>query len=221
MAKLGNFLQVSDIRGSIGGDVFSKSRSGHTLRVRVKPRNPRSSSQSDVRALMTNGSRFAKALGSSDVVDWKAYAASITKHNSVSGAPYSPSWITALLQLYIPFFLATPGGTFPTSPPSDPYTGDVITLTAAGGSGQIQMTGSAQSTSGQTVFVYLEKLKSPNRTPSTSRGKLYSVDPVPATPFHITITGLAAGDYAVRYCFVDTDTGQESPLVDLGIKTVS
>jgi hypothetical protein len=221
LAKLGAFIQVSDIRGKIGGNVFSKSRSGHTLRVRVKPRNPRSSSQTSVRALVTAGSRVAKAMGSSDVLDWKAYASSITKHNSVSGAAYSPSWITALVELYVPFFLATPGGTFPTSPPTDPYTGDVITITAAGGSEQIVMTGSAQSTSDQTVFLYAELLKSVNRAGSNRPGKLISVAPIPATPFEVTVTGLAVGEYKLSYRFVDTATGQQGPLVALPNVAVS
>lgn len=221
MAKLGGFIQVADIRGKLGGNVFSKSRSGHTLRIRVKPRNPRTTDQTDVRALVTSGSRFAKAMDPSDVLDWKSYAVSITKHNSVSGAAYNPSWITALVGLYVPFFLGTPGGTFPDSPPTDPYVGDVITITAAGGSGQIQATGSAQSTTGQTVFLYFEKLKSANRTPSNKAGKLYSVAPIPATPFHVTVTGLSVGDYDVKYRFVNLETGQEGPLFSLGIKTVT
>lgn len=221
MAKLGGFLQVADIRGKLGGNVFSKGRSGSTLRVRVKPRNPRSSAQSAVRALVTAGSRAAKALSSMLLAEWKAYALTITKHQSVSGAAYNPSWITAFIELYVPFFLATPGGTFPDDPPTDPYSGDVITITAAGGSGQIQVTGSAQSTADNTVFVYAELLKSANRAGSNGPGKLISVDPIPATPFHVTITGLAPGEYKVSYRFVLTTTGQMGPLVFLGNKTVS
>lgn len=221
MAKLGGFIQVADIRGKLGGNVFSKARNGATLRIRVKPRNPRSTDQSLVRALMTAASRFAKALGASDVLDWKSYASSITKHNDVSGQAYNPSWITALTSLYVPMFLGDAGATFPTSPPADPYSGDVITVTAAGGSGQIQITGSAQSTADNTVFLYAEKLKSANRTPSNKPGKLISVAPIPATPFHVTVTGLAVGDYAVKMKFVLLTTGQEGPIVDLGIVTVS
>lgn len=221
MAKLGGFIQVADIRGKLGGNVFSKARNGATLRIRVKPRNPRSTDQSDVRALMTAGARAAKVLSSSDVLAWKSYASSITKHNDVSGQAYNPSWITALTALYVPFFLATPGGTFPTTPPASPYSGDVITVTAAGGSGQIQITGSAQSTADNTVFLYAEKLKSANRAPSNKPGKLISVAPIPTTPFHVTVTGLDPGDYAVKMKFVLTTTGQEGPIVSLGTVTVS
>jgi len=221
MAKLGAFIQVADIRGKIGGNVFSKSRSGHTLRVRVKPRNPRSLDQTSVRALMTAGSRVAKGLSPSDVLLWKSYAASITKHNSVSGAAYNPSWITALTELYVPFFLASPDGSFPTDPPTDPYTGDTITITATGGSGDIVITGSAQSTSGQTVFFYAEHLRSANRAGSNKPGKLISVAPIPTTPFHVTVSGLATGDYKISYRFVNTATGQQGPLVALDNVTVS
>lgn len=221
MAKLGGFLQVADIRGKLGGNVFSKSRSGHVLRARVKPRNPRSTSQTSVRALLAAGARVAKALGSSDLADWKAYAASITKHQSVSGAAYNPSFITALVGLYSAFKLATPAGSFPTSPPATPYVGDTITITAAGTSGTITITGSAQQTSGSTTFLYAQLLKSANRTPASVPGKLISVAPIPATPFHVAVAGLAAGVYSVGYRFVKLSTGQEAGFVLIGNITVT
>lgn len=214
--KLGNFLMVSDQRGSLGGNVYSRSRSGHTARARVKPRNPRSTDQDTVRALMTDGSRVAKGLSSANVELWKTYANSLTFHNSVSGAAYHPSWITALLQLYIPFKLATPGGSFPDTPPTEPFAGETITIEAALDTGVITITGSAQQTAGITTFIYAEYLVSANRTPSGREGKLVSVIPVPATPFEIPLSDLADGWYAVHARFVDTATGQEGPLMGLG-----
>lgn len=219
--KLGNFLMVSDQRGKHGGTVYSRTRSGHIARARVKPKNPRSDSQTNVRALMAAGARFAKASDPADVLLWKDYANGITRHQSVSGAAYHPSWITALTQLYIPFFLADPGGTFPDTPPTTPYTGDSITLEAAGGVGEIVVTGSAQQTAGQTTFIYLERLASQNRTPTAKEGKLSSVAAVPATPFEVTIGSLTPGFYVVRAKFVKKTTGQESNIQTLGTVEVT
>jgi hypothetical protein len=216
LAKLGNFLQVTDIRGSVGGNVFSKSRNGGTLRARIAPRNPRTTDQLDVRALVTAGSREAQALASSDRDDWVTYANGLTFHNPVSGAAYIPSWMQVYMSYYVPFKLFAPGGSFPDTPPATPYSGDTITLSAAVTGDTITVTGSAQQTAGQTTFLYLEKLKSPNRTPSNRPGKLVSTSAIPATPFEIDIAGLAPGAYALKYRFVKTSTGQGGPLQSLG-----
>ncbi len=221
MANLGSFIQVTDIRGKLGGNVFTKARNGSTLRIKVKPGNPRSASQTTVRSLMTSGARAAKALSGANHTLWVTYAATQVQHNRVTGAAFSPSWITALLKLYVPFFLADPTGTFPNPPPAAPYVGDVITLTAAGGSASITVTGSAQQTTGETTMLYLQPLKSANRKPSSKPGKLVSVIPVPATPFHIVLSSLAAGSYSLAYRFELLATGQQSGLVVLGTFVVT
>jgi hypothetical protein len=221
MAKLGNFLQVTDIRGSVGGNVFSHARNGGTLRKRVKPRNPRSTAQLNVRALMTAGARAAQALSSTNKALWVTYANSLTFHNPVTGAAYTPTWMQAYMQTYVVLFLFNAAATTPTTAPTTPYSGDTITLSAAGGSGSITVTGSAASTTGQTVFIYLTKLKSANRAIPAAPGKLTSKIAIPSTPFQIVMSSLAPGTYAVKYRFVKTATGQAGPLNSLGTFLVS
>ncbi len=210
MAKLGNFLNVTAIRGSVGGDVYTRGRSGPTMRARVKGRNPRSSRQSVARANMAEGARAAKSLSLSNKALWVTYAASITKHNSVSGAAYHPSWITAFNEVALPFYAMTPGGTAPVTPPTSPFVGDVITLTAAGASGKITFTGSAQQTSGMKTALLVQLLASPNRTPNPNGYTLNLWGEVPATPFHLDTGPLPAGTYAVGYKFGLIATGQET-----------
>lgn len=221
MAKLGGFINVSAIRGKLGGQVFTKGRSGATLRVRVKGANPRSAAQSTVRANLAQGSRAASALSSTNRALWVSYGQSLTFHNPVSGAAYNPSWITIYNKLWQDLKLATVGAATPTTPPASPYSGDTITLTAAGSSGTITWTGSAQQTAGSTTFFLMQKLKSANRTPGAKKYVIAKVLPVPATPFQVTKTGLPAGTYAVGYKFVNTTTGQSSLPVFLGNVTVS
>jgi len=221
MALLGQPLVVSEIRGSVGGGVYTKGRSGPVMRNRVTPRNPRSSAQTTIRANMSAASRGASALSSTNKALWSTAAAAITKHNRVSGNAYNPSWITYYNSLTIAYLLGTPGGTPPTTPPTTPYSGDTITLTATGGSGSIVYTGSAQQTAGsKTEFLY-QRLTAPNRAPKPKGYKIYSVAAVPATPFQVTASGLAAGTYSVGYKFIKTATGQESPMVVIGTVTVT
>jgi hypothetical protein len=155
-------------------------------------------------------------LTSAQVTNWKSYALSIIKHNSVSGAAYSPSWITAVNNLYVPFKLMSPAGSFPVTPPSSPFVGDTITVTSAGSSGSIIFTGSAQQGAGIKTFALVQKLKNPNRTPSGKAYRIGIVAAIPVTPFQITASALTAGTYATAYKFGLIATGQESGLVVLG-----
>lgn len=221
MAKLGGFLNVTDIRGKLGGTVFSKTRSAHILRTRIKGRNPRSSRQTVARDNMATSSREAKAMDAATVLLWKDYAASITKHNSVSGAAYHPSWITAYNELAIPFLGMTPGGTPPDTPPADPFTGDTITATIAGGVGKVTLTGSAEQGAGIMTAILVQKLPSANREPNPKGYVLDSWVTVPATPFQVDSTTLSPGFYAVGYKFGKVSTGQETLPVFLGVVEVS
>ena len=58
--KLGNF--ITEARGKINGNVYSKNKGGAYARVRVKPSNPRSSFQSAVRAIFTVNSQALRGL---------------------------------------------------------------------------------------------------------------------------------------------------------------
>lgn len=221
MAKLGSFLNVTDIRGSVGGNTYSKARVGHTLRARIKGSNPRTTRQSAARANMAEASRQAQAFDATELAAWKAYAASLTKHNSVSGAAYSPSWITAYNELAIPYLGMNPGGTPPSTPPASPFTGDTITVTAAGASGKITFTGSAASTAGIKVALLVQKLTSANRKPNPKGYVLNKWGSIPGTPFHLDTTTLTPGTYAVGYKFGDDTTGQETLPVFLANVIVS
>lgn len=216
MALLGNFLNVTDVRGSVGGNVYTKARAGHTLRARVKGRNPRSTRQSAARVNMAEASRQAKAFDSTELAAWKAYAASITNHNRVSGAAFNPSWIDAYNQLAIPFLGMTPGGTPPTTPPTDPFTGDTITATIAGAAGKVVITGSGANTAGIQTAILVQKLPSTNREPNPKGYVVDSWVTIPGSPFHVDSTTLEPGVYAVGYKFGLTATGQTSPPVFLG-----
>lgn len=221
MAKLGQFTNVSNIRGKLGGTVFTKGRSGATLRLRVKPTNPRSTAQTNVRSILTAASRFSKAMTASQVTAYKAYSAGITKHNSVSGSAYNSSFINAVNALYVPFKLASPGTTFPTAPPAAPYVGDTITQTAAGSAGTITFTGSAVQTAGNTTFFMAQRLASSNRTPKSKGYRIIRIAATPTTPFQVAVASLTAGTYAVGYKTVLIATGQQSAFVALGLVTVT
>lgn len=73
LIKLGG--GVTDIRGAIGGSVFSRGKGGNIIRKNAKPVNPRSNLQETRRGNAAYLSRYwSKTLTAAQRADWRAYA---------------------------------------------------------------------------------------------------------------------------------------------------
>lgn len=220
MAKIGLGVVVAQIRGKVGGGVYTKAKNGSTLRVRIRPANPNTSAQSAVRSALAAASAAFKALSSTNLGLWQAYADSLTRYDAITGSTYHPSAISVFVGLATKFLQVNPGGTIPSTPPTSPFDGDVITIAPTGGNDLITYTGSADNSAGVTSELLYQKLPSANAQPKPNGYKSagFSDDP-DTTPF--VATPLAAGVYATGYRFVDEATGQASPLVVTGNVTVT
>jgi hypothetical protein len=87
---------ISDARNKLGGDVFARNRAGLYVRVKVKPKNPKTSIQQSNR---TNFSIFTKGwrnLTAAQIAGWNALASTSTLTDTL-GNSFQPSG----LQLYI------------------------------------------------------------------------------------------------------------------------
>jgi hypothetical protein len=82
--KLGSI--VSDIRGVIGGTVFSRNAGGSYAKQRTVPTNPNSNAQQKVRSIM--GSVYAAwaALSAAVRADWEVYARAVSLVNRLGDA---------------------------------------------------------------------------------------------------------------------------------------
>lgn len=75
---------VTDIRGKIGGNVFSRGKGGNIIRKNTKGCNPRSSLQSARRANTAwLAKRWSNDLTAQQRADWRAYAAGTTWTNKL------------------------------------------------------------------------------------------------------------------------------------------
>ena len=75
---------VHDIRGSIGGTVFSRNRFGNYIRARITPVNPQSSRQSVVRsAVQFLAQRWSNTLTQLQRDGWEVYADNIVRVNKL------------------------------------------------------------------------------------------------------------------------------------------
>jgi hypothetical protein len=83
-AKFGNI--IVDMRGKINGNVYSKNKSGNYVRTRVKPSNPKSSAQMEVRESFTELSQAWRALSATERQSWLTGVENFKRINRVADA---------------------------------------------------------------------------------------------------------------------------------------
>lgn len=127
----------SEIRGSIGGTTYSRTRGGSIARNRTVPINPNTTRQAAVRADMNNLAYIFNTLDRVTVESWNAVAASYPTLNRL-GESYVPSgkqlFISCGLNLRAVGVLTTP--TLPSAEPAIPQcdiTAAVIVSDVTGG----------------------------------------------------------------------------------------
>lgn len=81
---------VSELRGSIAGNTFGRSRAGAYVRNRTTPVNPSTESQSNVRARFHIATDAYKELGETLIKQWDEFAATQIRVNRL-GEDYVPS----------------------------------------------------------------------------------------------------------------------------------
>lgn len=220
MAKYGTGGIVGEIRNKLGGVVFTKAKNGSSIRVRIKPNNPRSAAQTTARNHLVQAARAYKALAANKVALWQAYADGITKYDGITGSTYHPSAIMLFIALAAKYLAVTPAGTIPDEPPATPFEGDTATITAAGGTGKITFTASGANGTGITSELLVQKIAAPNRRPAPKgyRTKAFNAFAGGSLTHDVT---LAAGVYVPAYKFVLDATGEQTQIVVLPVVTVS
>ena len=90
MALIKFGMMMTDARGKLGGQVFTKTRSGATIRTKVTPSNPQTGAQQTARAILGNLSTAWRSLSEVDRRGWNAAVESFKKTN-IFGDIYNPS----------------------------------------------------------------------------------------------------------------------------------
>lgn len=98
MAKVKFGMFMTDARGKVGGQVFSKNRSGSYVRTKVTPSNPRTERQSVVRQALGSISAAWSALTTAQISGWNAAVANWQTTN-IFGDSGSPSGKTLFAKL--------------------------------------------------------------------------------------------------------------------------
>ena len=90
MARIKFGMMMTDARGKLGGHVFTKAKSGATIRTKVTPLNPKTSAQSEARSALGANSQAWRALSEHQRLAWNSAAQEVSKTNAF-GDTYFPS----------------------------------------------------------------------------------------------------------------------------------
>lgn len=90
MSKIKWGAIVVDGRGKLGGHVFTKTKSGATMRTKVTPVNPQTAAQASARSRLGGNSQAWASLNEEQRSGWNALASETSKTN-IFGDQYFPS----------------------------------------------------------------------------------------------------------------------------------
>lgn len=90
MARIKFGMMMTDARGKLGGHVFTKAKSGATIRTKVTPLNPKTSAQSEARSALGANSQLWRMLTETQRLAWNSAAQEVSKSNAF-GDTYFPS----------------------------------------------------------------------------------------------------------------------------------
>ena len=90
MSKIKWGAIVVDGRGKLGGHVFTKTKSGATMRTKVTPVNPQTAAQASARSRLGGNSQAWAGLSEEQRSSWNALASETSKTN-IFGDQYFPS----------------------------------------------------------------------------------------------------------------------------------
>ena len=138
LIKLGG--GVADIRGSIGGTVFSRNRSGAIARNRTVPVNPASAKQTKIRSVMSVvRNAWYNTLTAAQRTAWDSYAEAVEVQNRLGESIKLTGWNhfcrSAACLLYNDLAIVADGPTEMALPEQD----GTISITASAASGEISV----------------------------------------------------------------------------------
>lgn len=123
MARVKFGAMMVDARGKLGGHVFTKARSGATIRTKVTPINGQTSAQGAARSRFSTLSQSWRNLSEEQRIAWNNKATTVGKTN-VFGDTYYPSGKNLYVAINTNILIA--GGSPVNIPPADVALPDVL-----------------------------------------------------------------------------------------------
>jgi len=214
MAKAQVSALLSDLRGSVGGEVIILTRSGLATRRKPRYRYPANPDVEAGSARMKLAAAAWNTLDSAQFEAWCAYAETVVRHNPVSGKAYHPAPKNVFTGLAMKFLQESPEVPVPLSPPSSDFIGDSITVSAQAVSGGIRFIATGPNEPGSTTELMVQRLKNVRCKPSAFyKHAAFRVFAEGSLSFDLA---LDPGVYALTCQFVRLSTGQTAEMRLLG-----
>ena len=220
MARVKSSVLAAGLSGKAGNVVFVQTEGGVVARPYVLPHDPRTPAQAAVRHAFARAVTAYRALSPANAALWQDYAAGMARYNSRNGSARKPTAYGAFTGLSAKFLQVNPAGAIPQAPPRLGFSGDRITVTAAGEAGRIVFTASAANSADVRVELLLQPVKFAHQSPQSDkyRTQAFAHFGFPALAASLEVT---PGYYAPAYRFVHVLTGQETEIAPLPAVLVS
>ncbi len=218
MAKASTSAILGTVAGRVGDVVLVHVRGGQVVRSRPTYKRHQTDAQKAANNRMRQAMEVWNGFGPAEARAWNAYAATIVRHDSITGETYLPTGHCIFTALAARVRQIDPDAAIPTSPPTSGFSGDSLGVTAEPAPGAIVFTASAPNSPGVVTELLLQKLPNARRTP-TSRYTSAAFVAFAAGSLTHTLT-VAPGAYAAAYRTSLAATGQTSLLQTLDVAIV-
>ena len=204
----------SALSGSLGDVVITSGKRGTVLRKKPAYSRPTSPEQKITEARLVTANAVWSTFTSQEAETWNNYALAVTHHNAQADTRYHPTGYHAFIALTLKFLQVTPTATVPRTPPAQKFTPDDFTVTLTGENGDLIFLANGSNSPTLETELLLQTLPNPRRKPTAKYHSAAFVRFSALSPLYAL--AVAPGAYAAAYRFVNTQTGQMSPLVTLG-----
>jgi hypothetical protein len=213
MAKANLGPIVSDVRGTVGQEVLTRGRTGEVLRRKPRYKYPKNPTLAVTHDRMKAVMQAWNTLDRAQALAWNAYAATLTRHNPVSGETYRPTGQNVFVALATKFLQLHPADAVPLTPPAAPFPPDSLQVTVAGVREGLLFTASAPNTPLAVTELLVQPLANARRAPGAFYKSAAFVSFVGRAPDYRL--ALPSGWYACAFRFVHARTGQATEIVTL------
>ncbi|MBX7132741.1 MAG: hypothetical protein K1X67_08710 [Fimbriimonadaceae bacterium] len=208
---------AGNLKGASGNAVYVRSPYGTILRNRPMVWNEPSEKQIEARQRMASAGRAWSALTLTQAAAWKQYAAQQIQSTPRTDETPPPSTQNVFVRLALKVLHVDPTAPIPANPPTTAFLGDAVTLDVTAEPGAIRFTPSEPNAPGIITELLLQPLKSVHRRTYLSKYRTAAFVAFGSGPHDLAVK---PGVYAVAYCFVRAETGQETGIAELGTVVV-
>ena len=166
MAKVNLSADLETVRGEIGGEIYTKRRSGLIIKAPPQYKFKLTPAMQQTSDTFTQATELYKTMSREQAKAWNAYADGLVRHNDVTGQPYHPTGRNTFLGLTCKFLQINPGASPPLTPPAGSFVGDRITVAAFEDNGLLLFLADGANHAPTRTELLLQKLPSQFRQPT-------------------------------------------------------